>query len=125
MKCIKCNQDNKVKDGMARGKQRYRCKNCNYRFTVERRSSEKPLELKRMALRLYLEGMGIRAIGRALNINFMTIYYWIKKLGESVHIPNSQEPLDAVELDEIHTYVGQKKTTAGHGLRLTEMERNT
>jgi len=45
MKCIKCNQDNKVKDGMARGKQRYRCKHCNYRFTVERRSTEKPLEL--------------------------------------------------------------------------------
>jgi len=62
-----------------------------------------------MALRLYLEGMGIRAIGRALNINFMTIYYWIKKPGSSVHIPGSQEPLDAVDLGEIHTYIGQKE----------------
>jgi len=69
---------------MARGKQRYRCKNCNYRFTVERRSSEKSLELKQKALRLYLEGMGIRAIGWVLNINFVTVYYWIRKFGESV-----------------------------------------
>jgi len=35
-----------IKNGLIQGKQRYRCKDCNYRFTVERRSSEKPLELK-------------------------------------------------------------------------------
>jgi len=41
----------------------------------------------------------------------------IKKLGESVHIPGLQEPLDAVELDGIHTYVGQKTIAgAGHGV---------
>jgi len=74
MKCIKCNQDNKVKDGMALGGQRYRCKNCNYRFTVKRKSTVKSQESKNMALKIYLEGMGIRAIGRALNINFMKIY---------------------------------------------------
>jgi len=74
MKCIKYNQDNKVKDRMIRGKQRHSYKNCSYRFTVERRSSEKPLELKRKALRLYLQGMGIRATGRVLTINFVTVY---------------------------------------------------
>jgi len=128
MKCIKCNRDNKIKDGLIRGKQRYRCKNCNYRFTVERRSSEKPLELKQKALRLYLEGLGIRAIGRVLNINFVTVYYWIKKFGESMEFPDSSDSSDSpevVELDEIHSYVGRKKTTAGAGSPLTEKEKNS
>jgi len=31
-----------------------------------------------------------------------------KKFGESVHIPDSQDPVDVVELDEIHTDVGRK-----------------
>jgi len=94
---------------MARGKQRYRCKNCNYRFTIERRSSEKPLELKQKALRLYLEGMGIRAIGRVLNINFVTVYYWIRKFGESIEFKDYPDVPGVVELDEIHSYVGRKK----------------
>jgi len=110
---------------MARGKQRYRCKNCNYRFTVERRSSEKPLELKQKALRLYLEGMGIRAIGRVLNINFVTVYYWIRKFGESIEFKDYPDVPGVVELDEIHSYVGRKKTTVGSGSPLTEKVKNS
>jgi len=77
-------------------------------FTVERRSSEKPLELKQKALRLYLEGMGIRAIGRVLNINFVTVYYWIRKFGESMEFKDYPDVPGVVELNEIHSYVGRK-----------------
>lgn len=62
-----------------------------------------------MALKLYLEGMGFRAIGRVLDVNFVTVYYWIKKWGESVFLPLSKEPIEIMELDEIHTYISNKK----------------
>lgn len=91
MNCPKCKSAEKVKDGTTNGRQRYQCKNCSYRFSVERRSTEKPEEKKRLALQLYLEGMGFRAIGRVLDINFMTVYYWIKKWEESVSLSKSDK----------------------------------
>jgi transposase-like protein len=74
---------------------------------------------------MYLEGMGFRAIGRVLNINFGTVYYWIKKWGAQVSLPKREEPAAVVELDEMHTYVGQKKTTVGYGLLLIDLENGT
>jgi len=104
MKCRKRDSNNKIKAGNIRGVQRYKCKNCGYHYTVERRSNEKSPETKRMAVRLYLEGMGFRAIGRVLGISYGTVYQWVKKLGESVEIPKTEKPVAVVELDEIHSY---------------------
>jgi hypothetical protein len=72
-----------------------------------------------------LEGLGFRAIGRVLGLNFVTVYYWIKKWGENVSLPKTEEPIEIVELDEIHTYIHNKKTTAGSGWLLTDLENAT
>ena|SRR6218665_683480 len=125
MNCPKCKSGDKVKDGNTNGRQRYQCKKCGYRFSVERRCTAKSDEKKRIALQLYMEGLGFRAIGRVLEINFMTVYYWIKKWGESVSLPKSEEPIEIVELDELHSYVQNKKTTAGSGWLLTDLENAT
>ncbi|CEN48133.1 conserved hypothetical protein [Capnocytophaga canimorsus] len=66
-------------------------------------------EQKRLALQMYLEGLGFRAIGRILNISYGTVYRWVKKWGESVELPQNEEPIEIVELDEIHSYVQSKK----------------
>ncbi len=110
------------KDGKVLGRQRYLCKDCKYRYSVERRSTEKPLEKKKLALSMYLEGLGFRTIGRVLDINFVTIYHWVKKWGASISLPQPSAPLEMVELDEIYTYIRSKKTTAGSGLLLTDLE---
>ena len=125
MNCPKCKSKERVKDGLTNGRQRYQCKNCGRRYSVEKRSTEKSDDKKRLALKLYLEGLGFRAIGRVLDINYVTIYYWIKKWGESVHLPKSEEPIEIVELDEIHTYIQNKKTTVGAGLLLIDLEKGT
>jgi len=64
MDCPKCQNHKSVKDGIVKGKQRYKCKSCNYRYTVELKSTAKPKNTKRQALELYLEGLGFRSIGR-------------------------------------------------------------
>ena len=38
-------------------------------------------------------------------------------------LPRRATPVKTVELDEMHTYVGQKKTTAGYGLLLIDLEK--
>ena len=61
-------------------------------------------------------------IGRILNISFGTVYQWIKKLDEKVDLPVRSEPVSIVELDEMHSYVAQKKTIDGHGLLLIDFQ---
>ncbi len=39
-----------------------------------------------------------------------------------MHLPKSEEPIEIVELDEIHTYIQNKKTTVGSGWLLTDLE---
>jgi transposase-like protein len=123
MKCPKCSGEEYCKDGMAKGRQRFKCKKCSYRYTVEQKSDVKSSETKRLAFEMYLEGLGFRAIGRILKISYVTVFQWVKKWGENIELPKRNEAIEVVELDEMHTYVSQKKTTDGYGLLLIDMEK--
>jgi hypothetical protein len=85
----------------------------------------KPEKLKRDALILYLEGLGFRSIGRFLKVSNVTVLNWIKSFGEKIEELRNSEDLDVVEIDEMHTYIGSKKTTVGYGLLLIEMGINS
>ncbi len=121
LNCPRCASPNKVKSGMKDGRQRYKCKPCRYLFTVAQKSDTATPDQRRLALTLYLEGLGFRSIGRALGFSHVAVYQWIKALGEQVEAikrPTAQ----IVELDELHSYVRHKKTTAGSGLLLIDLE---
>ena len=109
-----------TKDGIVNEKQRYKCKSCGYRHTVKHLG--KSPDIKRQALQLYLEGLGFRSIGRLLNCSHVAVYNWIRAHGESIEPLRSDKDIEVVELDEMHTYVGSKKTIVGSGLLLIEME---
>ena len=117
--CPKCKSDFFCKDGIVKCKQRYKCKRCNFRFTVE--YIGKSDKLKRDALILYLEGLGFRSIGRFLKVSHVTVFNWIKDFGNKLDAFRSNDEIKVVEMDEMHTYIGSKKTTAGSGLLLIEM----
>ena len=125
MNCPRCNESTYCKDGIVGGRQRYRCKSCGFRYTVEQKSDVKSVATKRLALSMYLEGVGLRAIGRILNISYGTVYQWIKKWGEQVSLPQNPQGALVVELDEMHSYIGSKKTTAGYGLLLIDLANAT
>lgn len=117
--CPKCKGLNFRKDGIVKSKQRYLCKDCKYRFTVEQVG--KPSKVKRDALILYLEGLGFRSIGRYLNVSHVAVFNWIKSFGERLDEFRNPEDIEVIELDEMHTYIGSKKTIVGSGLLLIEM----
>jgi transposase-like protein len=117
--CPKCKSKNFRKDGIVKQKQRYLCKACKYRFTVE--VIGKPEKLKRDALILYLEGLGFRSIGRFLKVSHVAVFNWIKDFGTKLDELRSEDKIEVVEIDEMHTYIGSKKTTVGYGLLLIEM----
>ncbi len=58
MDCPKCRSSKFVKNGIAGGRQRYKCKNCGYNYTVKRKSDVKPKEIRRLALVMYFGGLG-------------------------------------------------------------------
>jgi len=117
--CPSCKSSDIRKDGIVKQKQRYLCKECKYRFTVEYLG--KSDKLKRDALILYLEGLGFRSIGRVLKVSHVAVFNWIKCFGKNLDEFRSSDQIEVVELDEMHTYIGSKKTTVGFGLLLIEM----
>ena len=119
MNCPKCKLDKQIKDGIVKSRQRYQCKSCGYRFTVSHRGIAD--KLKKDALHLYLEGLGFRSIGRFLNVSHVSVYNWIKSFGEKVAEIRSEEAIEVIEMDEMHSYIGSKKTTVGYGLLLIGM----
>ena len=125
MDCPKCKSARYTKNGVVVGRQRYKCKECGFNYTVERKSDVKSAEVRKLALDLYLEGLGFRAIGRALGISYGTAYQWIKRWGEQAELPVGGGRVPVVELDELHSYVQSKKTTDGYGLLLMDLRENT
>lgn len=121
MDCPKCKSSEQKKNGKANNRQRFQCLSCGYNFTVEIKSTAKPATTKRQALQLYLEGLGFRSIGRFLNVSHVSVQKWVKKYGQELEEIKSEDEISIIEMDEMHTYIGNKKTIAGFGLLSIEM----
>lgn len=124
MKCPRCEKDNHVKSGFMKGKQRYKCKECGCFFTQSAKRGYS-LELKRQAIKYYLEGNGFRRIERLLPVSHVTVLYWVrslsKKLEEYVEKNKKNHKVDIVELDEMYTFIKKNLKKPGYGLQLKEI----
>lgn len=117
MQCPKCHSSDRRKAGFIGEKQRWLCKGCGCKYT---RSTPpgKPPEMKRLALQLYLEGMGFRAIGRVLKVSNVTVLKWIRGFGEEVERARKPGPPPKIAMiDEMWHFIHAKKTPAGSGYR--------
>src|SRR5258708_6135990 len=101
MHCPKCEKDNKVKAGFTKGKQRYKCNDCGCFFTRSTSKGE-PIEKKRQAVQLYLEGLGFRAIGRFLRVSHVAVQNWVAQAAEHLEtlVPLYPAKAELIELDE-------------------------
>ncbi|MDG2195424.1 MAG: hypothetical protein P8O70_00810, partial [SAR324 cluster bacterium] len=71
MQCPHCAHPDYILFGKNRGAQRYRCQACRRTFQTLRRGKDPALKEK--AQKLYLEGLGLRAIGRILGVHHKTL----------------------------------------------------
>jgi transposase-like protein len=93
------------------GSQRYRCGQCQRRYTPNPKEHGYPTSLRQQAVKMYVEGMNYRRIGRLLGVDHVTVMLWVKAHADG--LPNDiTEPSQAgiIELDELYTFVGKKKT---------------
>jgi len=97
------------------GTQRYRCLACQRYFTPARKEQGHGAVVREQAVRLYLEGMSLRAIGRLLGVVHQSVANWITAHAATVpadpadHPPPDGEGDGTVEVDELETFIGGEK----------------
>jgi transposase-like protein len=80
----KCYSTIYIKNGLVRGKQRYRCRECRCNFTEDDNRNKYDNKTKNLAIRMYLNNCGFRRIAAILDIPLTTIFSWVKKAGQIV-----------------------------------------
>lgn len=115
MKCIHCAFTTVSKNGHRRGKQCYICRGCGRQFLESYDSLGYQNSIKEHCLKLYVNGMGFRAIERVTGVNHNTVINWIKQAGTCLaDAPEAAEIPEVTQVDELETFVG-KKTRFGCG----------
>ena len=115
MKCRKCGSEATVKNGFMAGSQRYKCKKCSFQFTRET-AHGRPIKDKILALILYLSGLSMNMTAQIIGVSTQTIMRWIrlfyhKFANPAQHASNIEE----IEVDEMFSYLGKKKSLFGSG----------
>ena len=107
MQCSHCAHPDSIRYGTSRGVQRYRCQTCRRIFQTIRRAKDPAL--KQQACQLYLEGMGMRAIGRILGIHHKTLSRWLVQAAQALPANLLQtEACSFIEIDELCTFIAKK-----------------
>ena len=102
--CPRCQSAEIRKDGIVKQRQRYRCKACNYRFTVQQIG--KPVNKRREAFILYLAGLDYRKIGKLIDTSHVTIFNWLKDLNGNIKQIKGGK-LKATQTENIIQHLGQ------------------
>ncbi len=110
MKCPQCHSAQIAKNGHRRGRQCYKCKQCGRQFLELYRPWRYSDEVKQLCIKMYLNGMGLRGIERVTEIHHTTVMHWIREAGHSLtDAPESEEIPEVTDLDELQTFVGNKR----------------
>ncbi len=84
MTCPKCQSNNKVKNGVVRAQQRYKCKDCGCNYTLGFEDYLEKEKKHRFALSMYLEGLGFHSIAHLLGVSHVSVLNWIRKYGNEL-----------------------------------------
>ena len=110
--CPRCHQTTRQnRSGMTlSGSQRYLCMHCHCKYTPEPKHHGYPDEMRKQAVQMYVDGMNLRRIARHLGIHHRTVSLWVK--ASAVSLPEVPVPKEvkAAEMDELFTFIGNKKT---------------
>ncbi|MEQ8550432.1 MAG: helix-turn-helix domain-containing protein [Cyclobacteriaceae bacterium] len=120
--CPKCGSQKHTKSGVVNDRQRYKCKNCDYNYTVSKLGKEIDAYYVVKALQLYLEGISYREIERILGVSHVSVMNWVKKYGYKRPTNNQYRPTYKVLThSELVSFISQKSSLKEAGMVLTEL----
>ena len=121
MECKHCGSKEYFKNGNTNGFHRYNCKSCKRNWTLSQGKAYS-MDMRLQALKLYLEGLGFRSIGRILGISNVTVLKWIRAMGENLFQAGALwkntnvKAVSQIQLDEFWHYTKKKEVSFGFGL---------
>ncbi|MDR1709429.1 MAG: hypothetical protein LBS70_06880 [Candidatus Accumulibacter sp.] len=105
MICPHCQSEKTHKNGVTKGIQRCKCRECGRTFSETPKFSH---EIRQKAVLMYLGNVGIRKIGLFLGVNPSTVLNWIRqKTAILQELPRRPKP-DPTEKTEIVELAGLK-----------------
>ena len=112
--CPRCHaEDRQVKNGRNKsGSVRMRCQQCGRKYTPEPSLHGYPDAIREQAVRMSLDGVNYRRIARMLKVDHKSVMNWVKAHTDQLPaaaLPEAK-PLHVVEMDELFTFVGKKRT---------------
>jgi transposase-like protein len=112
MKCPKCEETrHQHKIGKTKaGSQRIRCYSCGCSYTPKKKVQGYDQALRQKAIKMYVDGAGLRRTGRQLGVHHQSVANWAKEHAEQLPKAPVPEEVKAAEFDELFTYIGDKKT---------------
>lgn len=120
--CPKCQNNQIVKSGIVKNRQRYLCKPCNYFFSVNKLGKKINDYYVTKALQLYLEGLSFREIERIIGVSHVSISNWVKefkiKKPENSNYHPTYKIFNHLELVE---FLKNKEMLSGAGMIITEL----
>jgi len=120
--CPNCSSSNYVKSGIVSNRQRYKCKNCGYYFTVNKLGKKIDDYYVNKALQLYLEGLSYREIERILGISHVSIMNWVKKFNIKRPFNTGYHPTYKIlNAEELAIYFSSPENLKGAGAVVTEL----
>ena len=120
--CPKCDSHIVIKSGIVKERQRFKCKTCNYFFTVEKLGKQIDNYTVIKALQLYIEGVSYREIERLLGVSHVSVMNWVKKY--QVRAPKNSEYRPTYKIlshSELTEFFASDINLKGAGLILTEL----
>ncbi len=122
MDCPRCQGGNLIKTGPKDGHQRYRCRDCG------RYCTDKPprfsAQTKALALKMYVNSVGIRKIAKFVGASPAGVLKWIRKEHAAVQARLAEQVApavcaqaqgDVIEMDEIYTIIQKKRSGPSSG----------
>ncbi|WP_438976704.1 transposase [Polaribacter sp.] len=120
--CPNCSSDQIVKSGIVNKRQRFKCKQCNYFFTVNKLGKKIDDYFVNKALQLYLEGLSYREIERILGVSHVSIMNWVKRYGiKRPQNKNYHSSYKILNSSELAIYFQNPNNLKGAGVVVTEL----
>jgi transposase len=115
LRCKRCGSEEHIKNGLMRGKQRFRCKACGLNFT-DTPARGMPLQLKVTAILLYVSGLSMNRTAKLLGVSTPSVMAWIEQFAKE-HAPKPEPHGRAlvIELDEMWHYLKKSQPSSGSG----------
>lgn len=120
--CPRCKHENVTRSGVVKGRQRYRCKSCQYSFTVFKQGKQIDPYYVIKALQLYIEGVSFREIERILGISHVSVMNWVRQY--NVQAPDNHEYRPTYKVltqSELVQFLSQKEILKNAGCMITEL----